>query len=215
MIGHQTGGDLLLRVVFAHRLTSGGRTQRDLGAEHRRQPDRARCLGETNDTIETVVIGDRQRLEAEASGFLRQLLGMRCTVEEREVGVAVQFGVGHRRRIGTQQRLGEIGVGCLVGLALAAPCRPIPTCVPRRRTWGAAIFATTRRRPICVAIGEHRFQLPPRHVRVVEPHRSSHSIEHSFDDQREPDRVFAAHPWWPQTLGWPSLRAANTRLGLG
>ena len=113
---------------------------------------------------------------------------MRSTVEEREVGVAVQLGVRHRRRVGTQQRLGEIGLGrWQVRLALAAPRRAIAARVPRRRTRGATVFAA---RPVGGAVGERCFQLPPRHVRVVEPHRSSHSIEHPFDSSM---RVFPSH----------------------
>ena len=87
------------------------RAERDLGAEHGRQPNGTRRLGEADNAVETIVIGDRQRFEAEAGSFLCQLLGMRSTVEEREVGVAVQLGVRHRRRVGPQQRLGEIGLG--------------------------------------------------------------------------------------------------------
>ena len=85
--------------------------QGDLGTEHGRQSDGARRLGEAHHAVETVVIGDRQRLETETRGLLRQLLGMRGTVEEREVGVAVQLGVRHRRRVRSQQRLGASGRG--------------------------------------------------------------------------------------------------------
>ena len=67
----------------------------DLGAEHRGQADRACRLGEAHHAVEPVVIGERQRLETQPGGLLRQLLGVRGAVEEREVGVAVQLGVGH------------------------------------------------------------------------------------------------------------------------
>ena len=68
----------------------------ELGAEHRGHPDLAGGLGEADDAVEAVVVGDGQRLETEPSGFLDELFGMRRTVEEAEVGVAVQLGVRHR-----------------------------------------------------------------------------------------------------------------------
>ena len=98
-VGDPPGGDLGQRVAprARHPLVRGqARRQRDLGAEHGRHPDRAGGLGEADDAVEAVVVGEGEGLEAEAGGLGGQLLGVRGAVEEREVGVAVQLGVGHR-----------------------------------------------------------------------------------------------------------------------
>ncbi len=176
VIGDQAGGDLALRLVFVEHLTSRCCAERDLGAEHGRQPHGPGRLGKANDTVETVVVGHRQRFEPQPSCFLCQLLGVRGAVEEREVGVTVQLRIWHRRQVGAHQRTGLVGLWRLVGLAFAAPGRAVATRVPRRRARGATIFAATGRG----AVGERCFELPPRHVRVVEPHKGSDSIEHLF-----------------------------------
>ena len=111
--------------------------QRDLGAEHRRHPDGPGRLGEAHDAVEAVVVGEGQRLEAEPGGLGRQLLGVRRPVEEREVGVAVQLGVGHRRPVGRstpsasngwRRRLhaGPSPPAFHDGLPGARPSRPLP-----------------------------------------------------------------------------------------
>ena len=97
VVGNEPGGDLLVRVVFAQDLTSGGGAECDLCAEHGRQPHRPGCLGESDDTVETIVIRDGQRFEPESGCFFGKLLGVRGAVEEGEVGVAMQLGVGNRR----------------------------------------------------------------------------------------------------------------------
>ena len=66
-----------------------------LGAEDRRHPQLARRLGEADDAVEAVVVGEGERFEAEARRLGDELLGVRRPVEEREVGVAVQLGIGH------------------------------------------------------------------------------------------------------------------------
>ena len=69
------------------------RTEGELRAEHRRQPQGARRFCEAHDTVETVVIGEGQRGQPEPRRFLDELLGMARAVEEREVRMAVQFRV--------------------------------------------------------------------------------------------------------------------------
>ena len=139
-------------------------TECDLGAEHRRQPHRACRLGEPHHAVQAVVIGDGERLQAESGRLFGELLRMRRTVEEREVGMTVELGVRDASRVGPHQRVGDVGGARLERLPLAAPCRAIATAVPRRRPGGAPSLATT---------GEHLLEISPWHVRIVEPHGSS------------------------------------------
>ena len=97
-VGHPPGVHLRARLgLVEHHLLLGGEAggQGDLGAEHRRQPDGAGRLGEADDPVEAVVIGEGEGVQAQPGGLGGQLLGMRRAVEEREVGVAVELGVGH------------------------------------------------------------------------------------------------------------------------
>jgi hypothetical protein len=80
-----------LRIGLARTLHIG---QCELGPEDRFQLVLPGGLGEADHTIEPVVIGDRQRIEPEPVGLLGQLLGLARAVEEAEIGVAVQLGVG-------------------------------------------------------------------------------------------------------------------------
>ena len=75
-----------------------GGAQGELGAEHGGHADALGRFGEAHHPVEAVVVGERQRLEAEARRLFDQLFGVRRPVEEAEVRVAVQLGVGHRRR---------------------------------------------------------------------------------------------------------------------
>ena len=83
---------------------AGGRPEGQLGPEHRGQPEGPGRLGEADHAVEAVVVGERQRLEPEPGRLLGQLLGVRRPVEEAEVGVAVQLGVGHRPGVGPPAR---------------------------------------------------------------------------------------------------------------
>ena len=75
-VGHHPRVDLTVGVAFSgHRLSLGGR-QPDLAAEHGRETDRLGRFGESDHPVEAVVVGDRQRLQAETCRFGRQLLGM-------------------------------------------------------------------------------------------------------------------------------------------
>jgi len=71
-----------------------GGAEGELGPEHRRQPHHPGRLGEADHAVVAVVIGEGERLEAQAVGFLDQLLRVGGPVQEAEVGVAVQLGVG-------------------------------------------------------------------------------------------------------------------------
>ena len=107
-VGHPAGVHLGQRVGLVADVTrcsgdEAGR-ERDLGAEHGRHPDGAGRLGEADDAVEAVVVGQGEGLEAEAGGLGGQLLGVRRPVEEGEVGVAVQLGVGHRCRCAARRR---------------------------------------------------------------------------------------------------------------
>ena len=98
-VGHPAGGHLGQRVgLLAGHLLRGAEAGRegDLGAEHGRHPDGAGRLGEADDAVEAVVVGEGEGLQAQPGRLGGQLLGVRRAVEEREVGVAVQLGVGHR-----------------------------------------------------------------------------------------------------------------------
>ena len=144
--------------------------QRQLGAEHGRQTGGAGRLGEAHDAVEPVVVGEGERLEAEPGGFVDELLGMRGTVEERVVGVAVQLGV--------RDRAGDAGVAGLERLAFAAPGGAVAAGVPRQRTGGATVAS--------LAPGERRLQFAPRPRRVVEPHpRVSNTCSPSASRERK------------------------------
>ena len=89
------------------------RRQRELGAEDGRQRDLPGGGGEADDAVAPVVVGERERLEAETRRLLGELLGARGAVEEAEVRMAVQLRVGHpapeglatlRRRLLADQR---------------------------------------------------------------------------------------------------------------
>ena len=72
--------------------------ERELGAEHGLQLQRLGGLGEAHDAVEAVVVGDRERVQAEPLGLFGQLFGRGGPVEERERRVRVQLGVRDRPR---------------------------------------------------------------------------------------------------------------------
>ena len=72
---------------------SGPWLQSDLDSIHRRESRLPGGGGKADRPVEAVVIGYRQRPVAEEKRLLDQILGMGGTVEKREVGVAVQFGI--------------------------------------------------------------------------------------------------------------------------
>ncbi len=76
----------------------------ELGAEDRGEPEGPGGLGEADHAVEAVVVGQGQCGQAEPDRLGGQLLGMAGAVEEGEVGVGVQFGVGHVARVGSAIR---------------------------------------------------------------------------------------------------------------
>ncbi len=67
----------------------------ELGPEHGGQAEGPGGLGEADHAVETVVIGQGEAGQTQPGRLGDQLVGMAGTVEEREVGVGVQLGVGH------------------------------------------------------------------------------------------------------------------------
>ena len=67
----------------------------ELGSERGGQTDFPSRLCEADDPVEAVVIGESERFEAEAGRLFGELLRVGRSVEEAEVGVAVQLGIGH------------------------------------------------------------------------------------------------------------------------
>src|SRR5699024_2627434 len=86
----------------------------ELGAKHRANPGLSGGLGQLDDAVETVVIGQADGLDAEPGGRGRQGRGCADPVEETERGVAVQlrprrgvaFSCGVRNRGGGFVRRG-------------------------------------------------------------------------------------------------------------
>ncbi len=133
-----------------HPVLRAGQTQGQLGAEHRRHPHRPGRLGEADHAVHAVVIGDGQRLQAQAGRLLDQLLGVGCPVQEAEVGVAVQLGVGHPPVTPAQVSGGPVGA------PLVRPGRAVPAVTLRGEGPGTA--------------GQGGLQFPPRHRRVLVAH---------------------------------------------
>jgi hypothetical protein len=72
---------------------AAGEVEGQLGTEHGRQADRPGRLGEADHAVEAVVVGERERVEAEPGSLCDQLFWMGGPVEKAEVGVDVQLGV--------------------------------------------------------------------------------------------------------------------------
>ena len=73
----------------------GGCGDGELGAEDGGQPEGPGRLGEADYPVETVVVGESEGGEPEMDGHRGQVLGMAGAVEEGEVRVGVELGVGH------------------------------------------------------------------------------------------------------------------------
>ncbi len=69
-------------------------TERQFRTEDGGEADLARNLGEADDPVEAVVVGERERREPEPGRFLDQFLRVAGTVEEGEIRMAVQLGIG-------------------------------------------------------------------------------------------------------------------------
>ncbi len=70
--------------------------QLELQPDDRVQPGLAGRGREPDDPVETLVIGDRERRQPELDRPLDELIGGRGAIQEREVRVAVELGVGAR-----------------------------------------------------------------------------------------------------------------------
>ncbi|MEZ4500641.1 MAG: hypothetical protein R2839_11320 [Thermomicrobiales bacterium] len=64
-----------------------------LGAGNRENAGIVRCFGELHRSIETIVIGDCQRLVPQFQRTTDHLLSQRGAIQKRERGVEVEFGV--------------------------------------------------------------------------------------------------------------------------
>ena len=80
---------------------------RQLAAGDGLQPDAARDVGEDERAAQVVVVGERQRVQAELHRPLGELVGMRGPVQEREPRVAVQLGVRGLSHVAWYQRPGS------------------------------------------------------------------------------------------------------------
>ncbi len=134
-----------------HALLRAREPERQLGAEHRREAVRFSGLGQAHNTVEAVVVGQREPAEPEPCGLLQQFFGARGAVEEAEGGVRVQFGVGHDRG-----GIGLFDAGSTVGRPLGRP-----------RGGVAPVGAGGRCGAGPIAVAQAALELAPRDRRVV------------------------------------------------
>ena len=140
------------------------RVERQLSAEHRRQPGFGGSLRKADHPVEPVVIGQRQRFEPQPHCFVHQLARTRRPVQEAEVGMGVQLRVRHRglRRPRSGDRLDPLAAGS-EALAIAVFDAPALT--------GPA----GKRRPV----RQPPLQLAPGNSRIRETHGSTITNESS------------------------------------
>ena len=161
------------------------RRQCEFGAEDRRQLEGSGRLGEADDAVEAVVVADGERFESESGGLGHQFLRVGRPVEEREVGVAVQFGVGH-----TSPAADRFGRWPVLP-PLAGPGRAvIPVTCPD-------VDGATRRCPV----GERLLDVGPRHVGIVPTHPRT-IYKYMFVYQERPDSL--RHPALRHSGGEPA-----------
>ena len=117
------------------RLGSAGRAgrQRELGAKDGPQRELPGRRGKADDAVAPVVVGERERLEAETRRLRGERLGARGAIEEAEVRVAVQLRVGHLGPAdpGTFRRGGDRVVPRVLR---RGPWRRVPVPPPRETT---------------------------------------------------------------------------------
>jgi hypothetical protein len=117
----------------------GAELEREFGAEEGAETRmRLGGFGETHGTVEAVVIGESDGVEPEPHGFFDEGFGPGGAVEEAEVRVRVQLGIGHdgcapRRVEGWDA--GSIG---RVGLTFARPSGAVSAISPVGNRVGAA-----------------------------------------------------------------------------
>ncbi len=154
---------------IGHTVLRAGQAEGELRPEHRGQLVRRGRLGEPGRAVEPVVIGQRQRVQPLPDRGLDQVLRLGGTVQEGEVRVHVQLGVGHRV-------LGPAGGQRHVRSAMLRPRRAV-AAVGRHR----AVAVTARPR----AVRQLALQLRPLDRRIVVAHRthlpSTTRLEHVFE----------------------------------
>jgi hypothetical protein len=146
--------------------------ERQLGPEHGGHAHGPGRLGEADHAVEPVVVGDGQRLEAEAGGLLGQLLGVAGPVEEAEVRVAVQLGIGGGADVAVEP------LGRDVGGPVPRPRRAVTAVGPLGAVGvaGPGVAPGAPVRPPAARVGagpparERALDLAPRDVGVVEAH---------------------------------------------
>jgi hypothetical protein len=67
--------------------------QLDLETDDRMDPDGLRRADETDRAIQAVMVRDGQPGQPKFDGSLDQVVGRGCPIEEREIRVAMEFGV--------------------------------------------------------------------------------------------------------------------------
>ena len=155
MLPHRVGRP---RPLPPGRPGAGGGGQGELGAEDRAQAQCPGGLGEADDAVHAVVVGDGQRLQAEAGRLLGQLLRVGAAVQEAGVGMAVELGIGgHHPPPGPAGELAVLG-GRPVGLASGRPGRGVSSVGAGRPVGGGR------------ATGEPALQLRPWKRRVFPSH---------------------------------------------
>ena len=94
------------------RVGRGGVLELDLDPDDRAEPDSLGCRGKAHDAVQPVVIGHGEPRQAQRSRSLGHVLDRRGAVEEREVGVAVELGVGrrHEARLALPNRRGPVSI---------------------------------------------------------------------------------------------------------
>ncbi len=73
-----------------------GQFQAEFGAEHGAHRQLLGGLGEADDAIQPVMVGDRQGMQPEPLGLDGQFRRTGGPVQEGERGMGMQFGIGHR-----------------------------------------------------------------------------------------------------------------------
>ena len=168
-VAHRVAGEdhrMLPMGVGLTRFVMTGHPEGDLGPEHRGEPLHPSCLSKADHPVEPVVIGERKPFKPKPHRFFDQLFGVRRPIEEAEVRVTVQLGIGHAGGTGNGQ------VRRHIGCALARPGRAVPPVTDQ-----GAIIAHRPGAPLrpagLGAIGQRTFDRSPRNIRIVEAHRAT------------------------------------------
>ena len=127
-------------------LRPAGQVEGELGAEDGGHVEGGRRLGEADDAVEAVVVGEGQGLQPQPGRLLGQFLGVGGAVEEAEVGVTVQLGVGD----------GSVVAGRLGGWIVRGPL-----VGPGGAVTAVGVERASRQPPL---------QLRPRHRRIDPTH---------------------------------------------